>query len=310
MKVFEVGRPACLDSRPVALAMGTFDGVHLGHQRLLGELVRSARRQGHQAGVMIPDPHPMSVVCPKSCPPLLTPMSRRQELICQLGVEWIGILPFTAEWVGLSPEEFVHEVISGFFQARMVFVGFNFTFGHRARGTSSTLSRLGSQLEFDVRVLEPVMVRSTPVSSSRIRALLLKGDLPGCRELLGRPFDIQGIVEKGDGRGRTMGIPTANLGLDPVQALPARGVYEARSQVGGTVVKSVVNVGRRPTFSPRGPERVEVHLLDYTGDLYGQTMSVHFSRRLRDERLFGNMDELRRQVEADIQLVRQSDFML
>lgn len=310
MKVFSMDEPIDLGRSPVGLAMGTFDGVHLGHRRLLKVLVERARCDGLQAGVLIPDPHPRSVVSPKNAPSLLTPLSVRTRLIAEMGVDWIAILPFDDRWTGVSPRDFTLRAVVGFFRAQVVFAGFNFTFGHRAAGTSQDLGSYGQELGFEVRVLDPVVIGDRPVSSSRIRSLLSGGDLDGCRELLGRPFHLEGVVVPGDGRGRALGFPTANLEMDPDQALPARGVYAVVARTAGQEAKAVANVGQRPTFGGGGGDRVEVHLLDYSGDLYGENMEVHFFQRLRGERPFVSPDGLTRQVRRDIETVRRYSLCL
>ncbi len=306
MRVIHTCRHDQPDLRPVFLAIGTFDGVHLGHQALVLRLVNVAQKMGGQAGVLIPDPHPLAVIDPARRPPLLTPLPRKIGQLGQLGTDWVAVMPFDRERASTSPGEFARAVVTGHFGARYVIVGFNFTFGSGGKGSSKGLCDLGKELGFEVEIHPAVKVGGCAVSSSRIRSVLTQGDVRGASELLGRPFVVEGTVVSGDGRGRRIGIPTANLELDAVLARPGRGVYAVGVVLGGEELAGVANVGLRPTFGTDArDERIEVHILDLNRDIYGETIALSFLERLRDERPFASSHDLVSQVRADIHKARQ-----
>lgn len=299
------------------VAVGMWDGVHLGHQAIITALVAAARAAGGQAVVVGFDPHPMAVLRPEVAPLYLQTVAERAAVLAALGVDVHLVIPFTPDFAARSPEWFVDQVLVGELCARAVMVGFNFTFGRGGRGTAQTLTDLCARHGVPVRVFAPVRVAGETVSSTAIRYLLAAGQVDRAAEMLGRPFTLSGTVVRGDQRGRTLGYPTANLALAPGRQLPAPGVYAVRVAVlppgrdwvppgepGVPAWPGVLNLGRRPTF--RGEDlRCEVHLLDFAGDLYGRRLQVEFVHRLREERAFAGPAELVDQIRRDAALARQ-----
>jgi riboflavin kinase/FMN adenylyltransferase len=291
------------DRRPSAVALGVFDGVHLGHRAILGAAVAHARASGAPAIACTFDPHPLEVLQPGRAPLPITTLDERLALIAQCGIDGAVVLSFTAELAAVEPEAFVKDVVVGRLAASQVVVGFNHRFGRGARGDAALLRELGGRLGFRVDVVEPLTVDGVEVSSTAIRAALGRGDLDGAARMLGRPYTLPGKVVPGAGRGRTLGFPTANVAPDrPV--LLATGVYAAVAEVGAERRRAVVNIGVRPTFG-EDTLAVEAYLLDFSGDLYGQPIRLTFVSRVREERRFPSVDALRAQIEADVATARQ-----
>jgi riboflavin kinase/FMN adenylyltransferase len=292
------------DPHPSVVALGGFDGIHLGHQAILAKALARAAATGLRSTVCTFEPHPRQILQPDRAPAPLTTLGERLELIAATGIDATVVLPFTAALAAVEPESFVADVVLRRLGAREVVVGFNHTFGRRARGNAALLERLGGELGFAVHVVPPLEVDGATVSSSRIRALLQAGDVTVAARLLGRPYWLAGKIVAGAGRGRHLGIPTANLEPERPVLVPA-GVYACRATIEGEVHPAVVNVGVRPTFGS-GPLAVEAHLIDgFGGDLYGRSMRLGFVARLRDERRFPDVDALRRQIALDIDAARQ-----
>jgi riboflavin kinase/FMN adenylyltransferase len=270
---------------PASVAVGNFDGVHRGHQALVSAAVARSRESGGPAVVLTFDPHPASVLRPQAAPAALTTLAQKEELVAALGIDRLVVVPFDARLAGLSPDAFAREVLQQALGARHVVVGESFRFGRGREGDPRRLEALGASLGFAVEVVPPVLEGGRPISSSRVREALARGDVAEARTLLGRDYFVDGEVVQGDGRGRTIGVPTANL-ASLAQILPANGVYAARcrSQAGGWHA-AAVNVGERPTFGG-GRVRLEAHLLDFDGDLYGRPLRVAFHERLRGEQRF------------------------
>lgn len=290
--------------RPAAVAIGVFDGVHLGHRTVLAGLVRGARSRSLAPVALTFDPHPLEFLAPDRAPRLLTDIERRAELLGSCGMEVVGVLPFL-QIRDLAPEAFAVEVLAGRLQARVVAVGADFRFGHDRTGDVDALRRLGDRLGFEVEAVELVGHHDGEiVSSSRIRALLGEGRVADAARLLGEPFQVRGPVVHGDGRGRGIGFPTANLHVPERMALPRDGVYAAWARLEGADHPSVVNIGVRPTFG-QTHRVVEAHLLDLDLDLYGSLLSLGFVDRLRDERRFAGVDELVAQIARDVEAGRR-----
>jgi riboflavin kinase / FMN adenylyltransferase len=288
--------PRAKDGR--AIAVGTFDGVHLGHRRMIGDALKWARRHDVPATVVTFDPHPLQLLRPDDPPQLLTPTSVKSDLIAQLGVDELVLIPFTDDFSRLSAEQFAGEVLAGDLQARHVSVGENFRFGHTASGDARLLR---GRDEFEVTIIPLVEQGGSPVSSSRVRSLLADGDVAGAARLLGSPYNLEGVVTPGSGRGRTLGIPTVNLAPAEAAAVPGPGVYAGRA-LGHP---AAINVGVRPTFETDGDLLVEAHLVDFEGDLYGRTLRLAFLERLRDEERFASTDALVDQMHRDIDRTRE-----
>ncbi len=271
--------------RPRRVAVGTFDGVHLGHR----EVIRGADT------VLTFDPHPATVVHPEAAPRLLTSLERKAELIGRLGVEELVVIPFDAAFAARSAQDFVDDVLVGRLGATHVAVGENFSFGHRAQGTPAMLAADGRFTTTVVRLLE---AGGELVSSTRIRTLIAAGAVEEAGVLLGDPFVVAGEVVHGDARGRTLGYPTANLVPDPAYVTPGHGVY---ATLANREVPAATNVGVRPTFVTGRGELIEAFLIDWSGDLYGTRLELTFVERLRGELRFDSVDELVGQMARDVQ---------
>ncbi len=285
------------------LVIGNFDGVHLGHQAVLGEAVYEADARGLRPTVLTFDPHPAAVLG-RPTRPMLTTSQQKKELLRQLEPSLeVVILEFDHHLAALTPEQFARRILKERLNAKVVVVGQNFRFGRGRAGDLQVLERLGKELGFVARA-EPLRGdESGPFSSTRIRQALEAGDVAGAARLLGRPHLVFGRVERGDQRGRTLGFPTANLEEIPV-AIPAEGVYFGWAHSSGLESKeAVVNIGTRPTVGR--PSAVEVHLLDYEGDLYGQELSVELLGRLRPVQRFADVQQLKLQIGKDIDRARE-----
>ncbi len=291
------------ERRPSAVALGVFDGVHVGHRAILGAAVAHARATGASALVCTFEPNPLEVLQPDRAPQAITTLEERLDLIAGCGVDGTVVLTFTREVAAIEPEAFVKDVLVERLAARQVVVGFNHRFGRGARGDAALLRDLGGRLGFSVDVIEPLSVDGVPVSSTAIRAALGRGDLASAERMLGRPYTLPGKVVPGAGRGRTLGFPTANVAPDrPV--LLASGVYACGAEVAGQAHRAVVNIGVRPTFGG-DTLAVEAYLLDFAGDLYGQTIRLTFTSRIREERRFPSVDALRAQIADDVDTARK-----
>ncbi|MDQ3956914.1 MAG: riboflavin biosynthesis protein RibF [Actinomycetota bacterium] len=287
-----------------AVTIGTFDGVHLGHQALIARTVGRAAERGVTPVVLTWDRHPAMTLRPEAAPPMLSSPERKIELLGRTGAEMIAVLPFDEELSHRSPEWFVSEILVKGLGARLVLVGRGWRFGHKAKGTVALLEELGATMGFEAEGVELEEIAGGAASSSRVRAAVTSGDLPLAESLLGRPFDLDGVVEHGDSRGAGLGFPTANLAIDPSIASPPTGVYAGRARVDGSWFGAATNVGVNPTFGgdlTGAPPRIETYLLGFSGDLYGRELRVEFWERLRDEKRFGSASDLVAQIEADVE---------
>jgi riboflavin kinase/FMN adenylyltransferase len=288
---------------PASVAVGNFDGVHRGHQALVAAAVARSRATGGAAVVLTFDPHPARVLRPQEAPAALTTLAQKEELVAALGIDRLVVVEFDTRLAALSPEAFAREVLQQALGARHVVVGESFRFGRAREGDPRRLEALGASLGFAVEVVPPLLEGGRAISSSRVREALESGDVGEARTLLGRDYFVDGEVVRGDGRGRTIGVPTANLAPEE-QILPANGVYAARCRTGaGAWHAAAVNVGERPTFGG-GRVRLEAHLLDFEGDLYGARLRMAFHERLRGEQRFDGKDALVAQIRRDIEAVR------
>lgn len=284
---------------PIILTIGTFDGVHRGHLALLREATRRAQELNGLAAVLTFQNHPRSVLEPESAPLLLTSWQRKKELILAHQPDILTGLRFDSELARVEASEFVRDVIHGQFRARVVISGPGFHFGHNRRGGPELLEKLGKELGFEYCCHEYIMHRGEPVSSTRIRRALAEGDILLAEAMMTRPHRFQGTVVAGDKIGRTLGFPTANLETGPEIMVPANGVYVARVTLpGGDEWGAMMNIGWRPTVGGSS-HRVEVHLLGFEGDLSGRTLEVEMVERLRDEKKFSGIEELREQLDRD-----------
>ena len=290
--------------RPV-LALGNFDGVHRGHARIMEHVRRRADEQGATAAALTFDPHPSRVLRPDKAPPLLMTGPQKLAALAEAGMDGVAVVRFTPELSRWAPEAFVHTVLVEWLQVAEVWVGANFLFGHDRAGNFSLLRSLGGRYGFRAEKIDPVRYRDFVVSSTRVRRLIAEGRVDEAGSLLGHHYMLEGTVARGDGRGRSIGYPTANL--DTANALfPPNGVYATAVVIDGDIHPSVTNVGVRPTFggSPEEPV-VESHLFDVDRDLYGLEIRVAFIRRLREERPFPDGDALRAQIARDCDEARE-----
>lgn len=294
------------------VAIGTFDGVHIGHQKIIGDAVRAAKEKGEgvRSMVMTFHPHPLSVIAPEKCPPILTPLNVKADLIRDLHADELLIVPFSEEFSRLSPEEFCDMLFSTTLGAFEVIVGENFRFGHHAKGDVEFLKNFGKKAGMEV-IGEPLVTAGDkPISSTRIRNLLIAGDLGEVREILSRPPSTHGKVVHGDKRGRTLGVRTANVEAHVGCVFPGRGVYLADLYVGKDAYACLVNVGHNPTFCAVDNDsdekmRIEAHILNFDRNLYGIDVRIDFLERLRDEMKFDNPADLVAQIKEDIAAARR-----
>jgi riboflavin kinase/FMN adenylyltransferase len=306
MDVFRGSKAVERVLREPVVAIGNFDGVHVGHQALLGLARARAAARGGEAVVLTFEPHPAKVLAPSLAPPLICTASRKLELLAAQGVDACVLEPFTAELAAHSADEFVEQTLCRAMRAAEVVVGWDFTYGRKRHGNVDSLRVAGEARGFRVHVVPPVTVDGLVVSSTKIRELLHEGKVEGAAVLLGREFDLEGPVVRGAGRGRQLGIPTANIAADN-ELYPRPGVYAARVTLldRGEVVPAVVNLGRNPTFVTAGGLSLEAHLLDWNGDLYDRRVRVAFHSWLRGEERFPSAEALVAQIRADIDRARR-----
>jgi riboflavin kinase/FMN adenylyltransferase len=292
-----------LTAEGTAATIGFFDGVHRGHQAVIGRTVDVARSRRLTPVAVTFDRHPREVFAPGTEPRLLTTLDRKAGLIAGLGVETLVVLEFTEEFSTWPPGDFVRKVLADRLHAEHTVVGSNFTFGHKAVGNLAVLADLGAGCGFSVEGVALLKIDGRAVSSSSIRDALAAGDLEWPTLALGRRFVVDGVVVAGAGRGAELGYPTANLDVSSRMRLPAEGVYAGRAFVGDDVHLAAVNIGTNPTFG-REPLHVEAYLLDFNGDVRGQPVAVEFWHRLRDERRFESSRALAAQIAADVERTR------
>lgn len=291
------------------VTIGSYDGVHRGHQLIIGRAVARARELGVPAVVVTFDPHPSEVVRPGSHPPLLAPHHRRAELMAELGVDALLILPFTTEFSKLSPADFVVKVLVDKLHARVVVEGPNFRFGHKAAGNVAFLTELGATYDYEVDVIDLYVSGEAgggePFSSTLTRRLVAEGDVEGAAEILGRPHRVEGVVVRGAQRGRELGFPTANVETLPHTAIPADGVYAGWLHAQGEVMPAAISVGTNPQFD--GTERtVEAYAIDRVGlDLYGLHVAVEFLAFVRGQAKFDSIDALLVAITDDVKRSRE-----
>jgi riboflavin kinase/FMN adenylyltransferase len=287
------------------VTIGVFDGVHRGHQEIIGQTVKQARELGLQSVVVTFDPHPAEVVRPGSHPAVLTEPARQAELVEALGVDALCVVPFTPDFSRLTPEAFAHDVLVEHLHAAVVVVGENFRFGHRAAGDVALLTGLGRRFGFTVTCPPLVATDGTVFSSTYIRSCVAAGDVAAAAAALGRPHRLEGVVVRGDQRGHEIGFPTANLLHGRYAAVPADGIYAAWCRWRGAAHMAAVSIGTNPTFSGR-ERRVEAYLLDFAGDLYGERVGLDFVRHLREQRTYAAVEPLVSQIREDVGRVRAS----
>ena len=298
----QLSQPSDLNykERKVCLAIGMFDGVHLGHQQVLLQAVRSASQNNAISVAITFDQHPANIISPGQAPAIIQTQAQRIRTIELLGIKAILIIKFDQEFSLKTGESFIQELSQGFGSIHSICVGKDFMFGHKRDGDFKSLQRLGQKLGFISYGLPSVMLDGKKISSTRIRTALHEGKLDEAKKMLGRKFSIEGLVIKGDGKGREIGFPTANLDSKGL-ILPPNGVYAAHARLNGKSFKSVVNIGIRPTINKTSSLlQVETHLLEFNNEVYGQVIEIEFISRLRDEILFNSIEELKKQISSDI----------
>lgn len=284
--------------KEMLLTIGVFDGVHLGHKHLISRLKELARKQGCSSGVITFSQHPQEVLSPRTRLPSLTGLEQRIALLKDEGVDAVIPLPFTPQLADLSPGQFL-SLLKEYLKMRGLVIGPDFALGKNRQGNSNALRQLGREMGFSVTVVPPMTIDGEVVSSTAIRKALAEGDMKQAQKLLGRPFRLQGRVVTGDRRGKELGFPTANLDIEPGQALPTGGVYACRAHIDGQSYAAMTNIGHRPTFGG-GKQLIEVYLLDYDGDLYGHELAIDIIERLRDEKKFDTPQQLKEQIAEDV----------
>lgn len=305
MQVFRTFEELATHSQKVCLAIGVFDGVHLGHQRVIGQARDDARASGGTSVVLTFDPHPMRVLQPHKAPPLLTSTEHKLAFIGRLGVDACLLLAFDTPFSRTPPEQFIDTLARQTNQLQEICVGTRFRFGCDRAGDVRLMEALAPQYGFVAKEIKSVTLGGEVISSTAIRQNVLNGRLDRAAAMLGRPFSILGTVEPGDHRGRELGFPTANLNPHD-EALPPDGVYAGRVVVGAKQFGGVVNIGVRPTFAGAEPRRVlEVHVLNFARDLYGQDVEALFLSKLRDEQKFASVEALKAQITADVRAARR-----
>ena len=290
---------------PLVIAAGVFDGMHLGHRAVLQSALDSVKVAGGTAVALTFDPHPSKILRPRQAARLLTSTRHKLRLMEELGISAVLVIPFDKDFAAVEAEDFLRQLGSSARHLVRICVGQGWRFGHARRGDADMLRRLGPELGFETTEVEPVQIGGTTVSSTLIRQAVESGDLETARCLLGRRYSVLGTVMPGDGLGKKLGFPTANLAAHNEQ-FPPDGVYSVQVHLGGRVVPGVANIGSRPTVKTAGDRLLEVHLIGYSGDLYGQDIEAEFLRFLRPEKKFPDLDALRNQIALDVRESRRT----
>lgn len=295
------GLPA---DRGTVVTVGTFDGVHRGHWAVLQEIQARARARELRSALVTFHPHPLRIVRPEHAPPLLTTPREKTEILAESGLEYAVFLDFTEELARYEPRQFVEEILVRRLRVQELVIGYDHGFGRGRSGDADTLRAIGEELGFDVDVVGPVEAGAAPISSTRIRGWVAEGKMDRARDGLGRPYALRGVVVRGDGRGRQLGFPTANLaGFPPEKLLPPAGVYAVMGVTRRGIHPGALHLGPRPTFQG-APPSVELHLMDFDGDLYGEELRVDFVRFLRPVVPFDSVEALVEQLRADVDRAR------
>ena len=286
-------------ARPTVLTLGVFDGLHLGHQAIIRTVVERARAMEASATVLTFEPHPRAVLHPESAPPLLQTFDQKIEALGVLGIQQTIVIHFDKAFAQIRADDFLRAVVAERLHAKEVYLGTGFAFGHNREGNIDRLRAISKDLGFFADEVPEVCLRGRRVSSSRIRELLQSGRVNLARRMLGRPYGVEGRVIRGAERGVKLGFPTANI-QPHNRVIPRGGVYVTAALIDKQWRRSVTNIGTRPTFDDGSETSVETHVLNWSGDLYGDVVRVRFLHRLRDEKKFGSIEELRSQIEYDI----------
>lgn len=296
--------PGLPSDRGTVATVGTFDGVHLGHWAVLQEIRARAEAAGRRSVLVTFDPHPLRIVRPEHAPRLLTTPLEKKEILAESGLDWAVFLTFTEALSRYEPRRFVEEILVGRLGVEELVIGYDHGFGRDREGDPETLERIGRELGFSVDVVAPVAADGAAVSSSRIRALLENGDVATARLCLGRPYSIRGVVVRGEGRGKGLGFPTANLQVGGGDKLiPPQGIYAVKGVLRGGTYAGALHLGPRPTFKG-SPPSIELHLIDFDRDIYGEEVRVDFVEQLRGVEPFTTVDALVAQIRVDVEKAR------
>jgi riboflavin kinase / FMN adenylyltransferase len=293
------------DHPGTVVTVGTFDGVHRGHWDVLGALRERADREGLPAVLVTFHPHPLRVVRPDQAPRLLTTPVEKKEILAESGVDYAVFIPFTHELRELSPEQFVQRILRDRLRMRHLVIGYDHGFGRGRSGDVETLQEIGARLGFEVQVVEALETSGQPISSSRIRTALLEGRVDDAAAALGRPYSLRGPVVRGDGRGSSLGFPTANIHVpEDEKLLPLEGVYVVRATLRQGTFQGVLHLGPRPMFAG-SPPSIELHILDFERDIYGEEVRIDFMARLRDIHRFASIEALVEAIRLDCEKARE-----
>ncbi|MEG6615715.1 bifunctional riboflavin kinase/FAD synthetase [Peptococcaceae bacterium 1198_IL3148] len=287
----------------IVVGIGNFDGVHIGHQKLIKQVINTAKNNEGTAIVMTFDPHPLAVLSPKDEPPKLLSQQAKEKMMQCLGIDALLSIPFNLDFANMTPEQFINDILFEELAVQGIVVGYNYTFGNRGLGDVTTLKKYQEKYGYTLQVIEPVTINDQVVSSTLIRKMLLEGEVEKATKFLGYTPFVEGIVVTGDRRGNTIGFPTANLELSDKLLSPANGVYSVHVEINDDTYLGVANIGTKPTFNGQSNYRnLEVHLLDFNDDIYGDTIVVKFLRRLRNEKRFNSVSDLITQINQDIEM--------
>jgi riboflavin kinase / FMN adenylyltransferase len=294
------------------VTLGNFDGVHLGHQTIFGKVKEEAQKKHGKAIVITFEPHPLKILSPKTCPPLLTPFRKKMMLIEKSGIDTVLCIEFTLGFSQISPFDFIKDILIDKVKAKKIVVGYNYHFGWKQRGDVEILKQVCKLFQVDVEVVEPLTIGSTTVSSSKIRELIKEGEVEEASNLLGRNYPVIGKVVQGAKRGQTLGFPTANLEISE-ELYPKKGVYAVEVVWNQRLLNGLANVGMNPTFLPSQakegiPLSIEVYILNFHQDLYGEEIQVNFRKRIRDETRFNSPSELMEQIRKDVEWASKNVF--
>ncbi len=302
MKIFETTHIIERFPNPV-LTIGNYDGIHMGHRRIIGKVVEKARQIEGTAMLMTFSPHPLSVLKPDTYTRLITPLHRKKELIEENGIDVMVIVPFNDAFRSVTAGIFIEEILFQTLAVKSVIVGYDFKFGKEGAGNTDMLKERSAQFGFDVEVIEAITIDGEKVGSNQIRRFIMNGDVERAARFLERPHMIEGFVVHGEQRGRGMGFPTINI--DTISELvPKNGVYMTEAEIDGKRLPAVTNIGYNPTFDGK-KFLVETHILDFAGDLYDREVTIHFLGRIRDEMKFSGIEELKERIAADIAQARE-----
>lgn len=297
MKIFHGTENANIQ-KPTVLTLGVFDGLHLGHQKIMETVVERAKAVDAHATAITFDPHPRAVLHPESAPPLLQTLDQRLANFEVLGIEQAIVIRFNKEFASQPAEDFLRNIVHDRLHAKEVYLGKGFAFGKDRGGTIELLRKMSTELGFVADEVPEVRLRGHRISSSKVRHHLAEGHVNLVRRMLDRPYGVEGVIIRGDRRGHTIGFPTANLHPHN-RVIPKFGVYATATLIDGVWRRSITNIGVRPTFGAESEASIESYIFDFDGDLYGDVLRVRFLHRIRDERKFSGIDELRAQIERD-----------